>query len=229
VKLVGPAVIDFEFHLYPPTLNRIPFDKVSSLLYVDKQGAPENTQFGWSTARKIALLKAVVDKCSTKSRDCWITEFNWPLEGTGKYSPASGRPNVSEEEQANYLVRYFVICLASGLIQRIYWWQLVAPGYGLVDSRESVWRKRPSFMAFKTMVKFLEGSTFIQTLSDVEGEIYLFQSRQGRFAVCWSKEKSAEYAFPWRVSRVLDRDGEELPAHPEQVKIDGRPRYVFFD
>jgi hypothetical protein len=229
VKLVGPAVIDFEFHLYPPLLDRIPFDKVSSLLYVDRQGAPENTQFGWSTARKIALLKAIVDKCSTKSRDCWITEFNWPLEGTGKYSPASGKPNVSEEEQANYLVRYFVICLTSGLIERIYWWQLVAPGYGLVDSRESVWRKRPSFMAFETMVKYLEGSIFIQKLSDEEGEIYLFQSRRGRFAVCWSKGTPTEYVFPWRVSHVLGRNGEELPAPAERVKIDGRPTYVFFD
>ena len=40
VKLVGPAVIDFEFHLYPPILKEIPFDKVSSLLYVDRVGAP---------------------------------------------------------------------------------------------------------------------------------------------------------------------------------------------
>jgi len=61
VKLVGPAVIDFEFHLYPPLLNSIPFYKVSSLLYVDRMGAPENLQYGWDTSKKIALLKAVVD------------------------------------------------------------------------------------------------------------------------------------------------------------------------
>ena len=92
IKLIGPAVIDFEFHLYPPVLKFIPFDKVSSLLYVDRVGAPENKQFGWDTSRKIALLKAVVDGYSGRERDLWITEVNWPLKGTGKYSPAFGRP-----------------------------------------------------------------------------------------------------------------------------------------
>ncbi len=116
VKLVGPAVIDFEFHLYPPTLQALLFDKVSSLLYVDRKGAPENKQYGWDTSRKIALLRAVVDASAGSERDIWITEINWPLQGTGKFSPASGRPNVTEGEQADYLVRYFVLCLATGFV-----------------------------------------------------------------------------------------------------------------
>ena len=56
VKLIGPAVIDFEFHLYPPVLKKRPFDIVSSLLYVDRVGAPENKQHGWDTSRKEALI-----------------------------------------------------------------------------------------------------------------------------------------------------------------------------
>jgi hypothetical protein len=114
VKIVGPAVIDFEFHLYPPVLKEIPFDKVSSLLYVDRVGPPEDTQFGWDTATKVALLKATVDVSAIEGRDLWITEVNWPLKDTGKYSPASGKPNVTEERQADYLVRYHILTLASG-------------------------------------------------------------------------------------------------------------------
>jgi hypothetical protein len=40
LKIIGPAVIDFEFHLYPPVLDAVLFNKVSSLLYVDRMGAP---------------------------------------------------------------------------------------------------------------------------------------------------------------------------------------------
>jgi hypothetical protein len=114
LRRVGPAVIDFEFHLYPPTLRRLTFDKVSSLLYVDRSGAPESAQFGWTMAKKLALWRAVVDRSLREPCGCWITEFNWPLEGTGPYSPAPGKPSVSEETQANYLVRYFVIARRAG-------------------------------------------------------------------------------------------------------------------
>jgi len=229
VKLVGPAVIDFEFHLYPAILKAVPFDKVSSLLYVDRQGAPENAQFGWTTAKKVALLKAIIDSCSQKGRDCWITEVNWPLKGTGKYSPASGKPNVSEDQQADYLVRYFVICLASGLVERIYWWQLVAPGYGLIDSRQEEWRPRPSFSALKTLIKHLEGSTFTEKMTDSRAEVYLFSRGNEDFALCWTKGPPSDYVFSRNVSRVLDRDGKEVPFIFDKVKMTASPKCVFFE
>lgn len=160
-RLVGPAVIDFEFHLYPAVLRRLPFDTISSLLYVDRVGAPENRQFGWDATAKAGLLRAVVDSCRAADRSLWVTEVNWPLAGTEPYSPAVGKPNVGEEEQADYLVRYNVPLLTSGFIERIYWWQLVAPGYGLVDSREEPWRLRPSFRALRALVKRIEGARFL--------------------------------------------------------------------
>jgi hypothetical protein len=229
VKLVGPAVIDFEFHLYPAVLKAIPFDKVSSLLYVDRQGAPENAQFGWTTAKKVALVKAIIDSCSRKGRDCWITEVNWPLKGTGKYSPASGKPNVSEDQQADYLVRYFVICLTSGFVERIYWWQLVAPGYGLIDSRPKEWRRRPSFRALKTLIKHLEGSTFTGKNGNSHTEMYLFSRGNENFALCWTKGPPCDYVFSKNVSRVLDREGEEDSFIFDKVKITESPKYIFFE
>jgi hypothetical protein len=229
VKLVGPAVIDFEFHLYPPVLDAIPFSKVSSLLYVDRMGAPENLQHGWDTSRKIALLKAVVDGSCGRKRDLWITEVNWPLKGAGKYSPASGKPNVSEEEQANYLVRYFILCLTSGLVERIYWWQLVAPGYGLIDSRKKEWRKRPSFYALKTMVSLLERSTFTGKIQHPEALIFSFCKGKNNFIVCWTQGAPCEHVFPRRIMGVLSCDGKEIPFKDDRIKIDGCPKYVFIE
>jgi hypothetical protein len=227
-SLLGPAVIDFEFHLYPPVLSAISFDKVSSLLYVDRVGAPESRQFGWDTSKKLALLKAVVDGCSARDKKLWITEVNWPLKGTGKYSPASGRPNVSEDDQANYLVRYYILCLASGLVERIYWWQLVAPGYGLIDSREREWRRRPSFYAYKNMAAQLEGSTFTHKIQHSHAEMFSFQNKTECFAVCWTTGKAFEYTFERPVIRAVERDGKEIPIHNNQVEITGKPKYIFF-
>jgi len=226
-RLVGPAVIDFEFHLYPPTLRAVAFDKVSSLLYVDRTGAPENAQFGWTTAKKVALWKAIVDTWCREPKGCWITEMNWPLEGAGEYSPAPGRPCVSEEEQANYLVRYFVICLASGLVERIYWWQLVAPGYGLIDSRGPEWRKRPGYFALRQMARLLEGSRFEGKVPSAGAEIYLFRKEGREFAVCWTRQGAVDHEFSPAPRLIVGRDGEERALGSARVRIEERPQYVF--
>jgi len=227
VRIVGPAVIDFEFHLYPPTLRAVAFDKVSSLLYVDRTGAPENAQFGWTTAKKVALWRAIVDTLYPEPKGCWITEMNWPLAGAGEYSPAPGKPCVSEEEQADYLVRYFIICLASGFVERIYWWQLAAPGYGLIDSRGTEWRKRPGFFALRQMVRLLEGSRFLKKAGDAGAEVFWFEKAGRTFAVCWARGGILEYEFPAPPALIIDRDGEERPVASARVPIMEKPQYVF--
>ncbi|MCK5896780.1 MAG: hypothetical protein KAG20_08245, partial [Cocleimonas sp.] len=49
--LLGSSVIDFEYYFTIRTLfnfYRLRFDQLSSLLYVDRRGAPENTQAGFN-------------------------------------------------------------------------------------------------------------------------------------------------------------------------------------
>jgi len=239
LKLVGPAVIDFEFHLFPPVLRRAPFDVISSLLYVDRVGAPENPQYGFTAAKKIALFRAYTDAVIRKPAPAWITEFNWPLADTGPWSPASGKPNVSEALQADFLIRYYVIALAGGQIDRAYWWQLVAPGYGLVDSRETPWRKRPAFQAFAFMVNMLSGSVFLGKeetvpLGEKTGptdEVYHFRRNDREFALAWSIGGAHRRAFGRTVGQVLDRDGKIAAWDREAgiVHLDGSPRYVVFE
>jgi hypothetical protein len=235
IKLVGPAVIDFEFHLYPSVLKKVPFDVVSSLLYVDRVGAPESKQFGWDAVHKLALLSAVVNNCL---KDCslWITEVNWPLEGTGKYSPAAGKPNVSEEEQADYLVRYYILLVVTGWVERIYWWQLVAPGYGLIDDRSSSWRKRPSFLALKTVVKHLRDSRFEGKIPHPQAEVFSFSRDGHNFLVVWTKEKKncgqvlpIPEVCPGSLLNVFGRDGREISAVNQQFFLDGSPQYVYYE
>lgn len=156
IKLIGSSVIDFEFHYTIRTLfNFYPvfYDKFSSLLYVDRRGAPDNTQMGiFNTFSKIDMLYALV-RMSTKTRNkIYITEVNWPLSTTAPYAPTSERECVSEELYSNYMIDYHQTALSSGKIERVYWHQLIAAGYGLIDDRDGQLRKRESFYAYKKLL-----------------------------------------------------------------------------
>ena len=71
------------------------------------------------------------------------------------YTPNSGLPRstVDEVTQAKYLTEYYRIAYQTGCVERVYWWQLVNPGYGLADHREGKIRKMPSFHAFANLFK----------------------------------------------------------------------------
>ena len=157
LKLLGPSVIDFEYHYTIRALFNnfaVKFDKLSSLLYVDRRGSAYNTQMGiFDFKNKIDMLYSLV-KISPKmnSDEIYITEVNWPLSNTAPYAPTSEKECVSEEDYSKYMIEYFEIAKKSGKIKKVFWHQLIAPGYGLVDNRNGEIRKTKAFYEFK---KFL--------------------------------------------------------------------------
>jgi hypothetical protein len=157
LNLIGSSVIDFEFHYTIRTLFNfldIKFDTLSSLLYVDRRGAPQNKQMLiFDTKNKINMLYSLACLSPKVSADIYITEVNWPLSNTSPYAPTSEKECVSEEVYSSYMVDYFKIAKETNKIQRVYWHQLIAPGYGLVDNRNGKIRKTKAFYAFKEMIE----------------------------------------------------------------------------
>lgn len=157
LRLAGPAVIDFEpLALIRLLMNRRRFrlDTVAALLYVDRRGAPSSRQYGlFDLRRKIACTRAVA-ALSSRSRGAplWLTEFNWPIAGTGDYTPTSDDECVDEEEAGRHAADYLRQAAATGLVERAYFWQLVAPGYGLVDPLGAGLRRRPAFNALRELL-----------------------------------------------------------------------------
>jgi len=165
IKLCGPAVIDFEYHQTARALfntRTIRFDQVSALLYVDRCGHPMNPQLGlFDTIRKIKLLYAL-GSISPKvvNPQLLITEVNWPLRGTAPFAPTSEAECVSEGEYGDYMVAYHQRAFATQMVETVYWHQLIAPGYGLVDNRDGQLNRREAFGRYKKMVQeVLKGST----------------------------------------------------------------------
>jgi hypothetical protein len=236
VEVLGPAVIDYEYHVTAAILNLpredLYFDIVSSLLYVDRRGAPENRQLGFDTVDKVVQLKAVADTARNSRARSWITEVNWPLR-EGPHSPAGRAVSVDEERQADYLTRYYLLALGTGMVERVYWWQLVARGYGLVMPTETgELRRRPSFRAMATLSRHLEGSTFLGPLPTAAPvRLYLFRQPGGdELVVGWTTGGRASTALPSGVRRLVSRDGEELDfISKAEVEVDGSPRYIWLE
>ncbi len=232
VEVMGPAVIDFEYLTTLALANRpaagLRFDVLSALLYVDRRGAPENRQLGLDTVDKVVLLRAIAETGRNTAPRCWITEVNWPL-WEGPHSPAGKAASVDEPTQADYLARYLMLALGTGLVERVYWWRLVARGYGLIDPEGAGrLRRRPSFRALRTLTSELEGSTFLGPLETPDGG-YLYHFRRGgsEIVVGWSLDPGVAAALPRPAARALDRDGGELVT-PDGVGITLGPSPVYY-
>ena len=233
VELLGPSVIDFEYYQTAAALNldgRYRFDAVSALLYVDRRGAPENRQAGLDTVGKVVWLKAIADTARRAAPRVWITEVNWPLR-EGPHSPAGRAVSVDEERQADYLVRYMILALSTGLVERVFWWQPIAKGYGLIDPDPAAGqlRRRPSFWALAHLARRLEGSTSLGPLATApDVRAFRFADPQGgTWIVAWSLGERAQLAAPGAIGEAFGRDGEAvvLPPSPE-IALTSSPLYV---
>jgi len=222
MAFVAPSVIDFEWYYtlyYMNVVGEKNIDVLNTLLYVDRRGAPENTQYGFDSIKKMELMKSIMPK-----KPLWITEVNWPLRDTGEYKPTSNDESVSIEEYASFMVRYHILALASGVVDRLYWWQLAAKGYGLIDHISM--SKSQAFYAYKFMLSLLKDVEFL-SLEEANG-VYsakLYAQEIGEIDIYWcNKCDDVDDGFiniqPNK--RYYNIYGEEI----EEPKITTSPVYV---
>jgi len=231
--LLGPAVNDFEFHYYPPLLGRWgnQFDGVSCHLYVDRRGAPENFQGAFSTLEKCALGRAMADTYGLKG--FYVTEVNWPIEGSGDCSPVQASYNlpgtpehplhVDERTAAAYMIRFYLISLCSGMAERVWWWRLSARGFGLADDRDNH-RKRVAWHALAFFHRHFGAATFRRY--EQVGSVHAYHFDRG--CIVYATEPS-EWLPPEGVSQVYLPDGTAIDFEPGiAVSLNGEPRFLLF-
>lgn len=235
VRLFGPGVIDFELHATASVVNHPGTEKLdglASLLYVDRRGAPENPQLGFDTPRKLALAKAIALEAKRCAAPSWVTEVNWPL-WEGPHSPAGKSVSVDEEKQADYLSRFYLLALASGVCERVYWWQLIARGYGLIapgdaGAESSGLRRRPSFFALKALEQELRGATFRERLpSPADTFLLRFEHPEGERVAAWSLSPG-EAELPRAPLAAVERDGLLAAGATSGNRIATLPAVRFF-
>ena len=234
VKLLGPAVNDFEFQHAVAALGEVPrgtrLDALSFHLYVDRRGAPENKQKllggAYDAVDKFTWARALADK------DVVVSEVNWPLKDPGHYTHEfapyfwHGNPSldttVSEDEYGWYMVRYLLLAICSGMVRRVYWWHLASPLFGLVDTTVDGWRARPAHAMLRALLRHTEGATFVERVPSADDQYLLLFERDGRrFAIAWTNGAEAD----------LSIDGESyanaLGEPVERPPLGQAPAYVF--
>jgi hypothetical protein len=238
VRFSGPACIDFEYHFVVASLAATPvglnYDALSHHLYVDRRGAPENKQGKFGIVEKAALLKAIAVKSNRCEDKVIVSEVNWPLEGSGVWSPVAAsyllpgargsRVHVSEEKYGCFMLRYLALTLCSGLVDQVYWWRLVSHGFGLVDERaEGGWRERVGFKILVVFLRELGEATFVEKLETEEGFYALrFERERGQVTMMWGNGRT--FAGPWsqKFTSVLNALGEEI----ELTEVGDSPVYL---
>lgn len=248
LRWIGPAAIDFEYHSLMAALRNVPpgmrFAALSHHLYVDRRGAPENAQGAYTALHKFALARAIGRWSGCCDDRLIVSEVNWPLTGMGVYSPVGSPyvspgprfndPSVSEDDYADYMLRYLLIAIASGMVERVYWWRLTARGFGLVDDSDpSRLRPRPAFEMLRVALQRLEGAVFREVRGRKPGlkaqdgvppwTCFAFYRADGsRFGIAYSATPwSGELPFP--CGTASDALGRELP---EVRGLGGRPLYL---
>lgn len=223
--LLGAPVIDFEYYFTIRALfnfHRLRFDQLSSLLYVDRRGAPENTQAGLDLIKKLHLLQSIARLSPKTNTDIIITETNWPIKNTAPYAPTSNSECVSLEDHANYLVRYYLLALASKVVKQVYWHQLIAPGYGLIDNRDKQkLQKYPAYYAFKTMLSVLKHATFIELKQDNDLYHVRFQGKK-KIDVYWALQPTQLDTVG---KTIVLRDGKVI--RQEKTLVGESPLYIY--
>jgi len=243
VEWYGPAAIDFEYPYVLAALRAVPpslrFNALSHLLYVDRRGAPENSQCGFSALEKFALAKAVAQWSGACDDRLIVSEVNWPLRDTGVYSPVGApylfpglrieEPSVDEDHYANYMIRYLLLALCSGMVERVFWWRLVAHGFGLVDDADAAhWRPRPAFATLRFLLARLGESTFVEKMgSPVGTHLLRFEGGDGSDVyVGYSFAGETTIPRPNKTVALLDRSGGDIDDTGDTVRLTSSPVYL---
>jgi hypothetical protein len=198
LKFIGSNVIDFELHFTTHTLfnlKDIYFDALGTLLYVDRRGAPENSQIGFDLMGKINLIDALMRLSFKTANELIITETNWPIKNTAPYAPTSEHECVSEEDYSAYMVRYHLLAFATQKVSTVYWHQLIAPGYGLIDNREGTVRKRSAFAAYQTMLSYLSDATFTSFHEKNKEYLLICSTPKGDLHITWTLTSTVIYTY----------------------------------
>ena len=127
------------------------------------------------------------------------------------------------EEQANYVARYYLLGLASGMVDRCYWYVLEATLCGLLDGQG---QKRPAYDAYAFVADTLSGATF-EKRWPTAGDVYAleFSKRGKRFLAAWTVDGKS-YDLEVEATEVRDRDGKAMAQSVTKVTLGPSPVYI---
>ncbi|MBU7004647.1 MAG: glycosyl hydrolase 53 family protein, partial [Theionarchaea archaeon] len=122
----------------------------------------------------MAELKGIISRYGDEHKEIWFTEIAW---GIG--------PNTTREDQANYLVRSYVLSFAEG-VDRFFWFNFRGPpqeeGSALLDYD---FTPRPAFNAHANLAELLSGAIYDREIELKDAHCHSFSKNDERIVFAW--------------------------------------------
>ncbi len=176
----------------------------------------------------LGRVRSVRDLVAAKggTQPVWITEIGWPTHKTQR--------GVDEDTQAAYLARMYTLLAASGMAEKIFWYDLhddgVDPDYnehnfGLVRYDYSL---KSGYTALGVISRGLWQVSGPRQLSAGQGGLwhYAFASPQGEVQILWSTGDSLSYRLPEGRYSLSRLNGETVEREQGYLTLTGSPLIV---
>lgn len=161
------------------------------------------------------------------SRPLWNTEAGY---ASARSIETPDQMFATEDEQANLLVRYYMLNLAYG-VEKVFWYtwkDTDQTSYGLLRADGTV---KPAYIAYRTMTERLEGLKFDRLVESGPDRWVARFAGDGRSAlVVWHAGSGGDssgqvsVSVPWSRVRITSRDGVERVAQSENGRVSLRLR-----
>lgn len=262
VKVVGPNIQDFEPFYNISALKRLQAERWlpdvhSNNLFVERVIEPEQPdhrifKFHWTRCLKFNLIKKarLLQKIGA---DFGVPALVSPVAFWAIYRIQRHLPD-GAQKQADYVTRYFTLLAASGALQQANWGAMICHREGVIndglddarypalervayyqsaDGQPEHYKRNPSFMALRTVARWLNGAQYIGPLSTGNGlEIHQLRKYQKQIHVAWAvngrcvvlNDIYAESCL--RKVEFISRNGQVIP---QPSLITETPVYMVWD
>ncbi len=228
IKLLGSNIIDFDLPFFARSIfhfKSIFYDGIATQLYVDRRGGPEEKQLGFDTVSKIKAYAALASASRNTENELYITEVNWPLQEMSGWSP-SAEYLIEESLQSSYLIRYYLLMLASGKVKKCYWHQLVAPGYGLVNNLDGEIKKRDAYFCFKHLISILSNGKIKKFIQEKKLYSLIVEKEHTIIEAVWSSDGNATFKSQ-PCQQIFDIRGNAIETkNSSTIEITGEVIYI---
>ena len=251
VKLAGPNVTDFE-PIYNAAMfawfrqnNCLP-DIHTDNLFVERIIQPEFYDrrvagrflarlLRFNLIKKARLLQKIGEVNGVP--ELWCSHVSWTSPRINRFI------DNTQQKQADYLSRYYVLAAASGALTRVYWGAMVCERAGLLNDNTGTYPDHervtlydisygtaaestiyPAFYSLQYINKVLAGATYRGSLSDnLNLQIHAFEHNDSFFHVLWTINTAVANLRELYDEQDLiaakwySRDGDLLDEMPEFV------------
>jgi len=186
------------------------------------QEQPPDSRHRWANLPRARTIRSLLDRSGGRDVSIWYTECGWSTIG-----------EVTEEKQVENLVKYYVVTLAEGLVEKIYWFNLTDWGprgsstgghFGLAYQDHS---PKPSLLAYYVVMENLKdfdsASIWNTGVRDTSG--FVFTRGEERIYVAWSKKGEEIITIPEGCKKAINVYGREKELDSKQIKLNLMPVY----